>query len=119
MKNQDIAVISIGAFPKEKTGFDGASVAATETEPGVLWKNDKIFQSVKELKNQGMIIIASVHDGDEYSFKTNDAQRDFAQKLIDSGVSLVLESHTHVLQPIQRYKEGIIAYGLGNFVFPG
>ena len=119
VKNQNVAIISVGAYPKERSGFDGAEVAATSENPGVLWKNDKIFQSVKELKNQGMIIIASVHDGDEYSFKTNDAQRDFAQKLIDSGVSLVLESHTHVLQPIQRYKEGIVAYGLGNFVFPG
>lgn len=119
VKNQNVAIISVGAYPKERSGFDGANVAATGENPGVLWKNDKIFQSVKELKNQGMLIIASVHDGDEYGFKTNEAQKDFAEKLIDSGVSLVLESHAHVLQPIQRYKDGIIAYGLGNFVFPG
>ena len=119
IRGQKIAIISVGNYPKERSGFDGANVAATGENPGVLWKNDKIFQSVKELKNQGMLIIASVHDGDEYGVKTNEAQKDFAEKLIDSGVSLVLESHTHVLQPIQRYKDGIIAYGLGNFVFPG
>lgn len=119
VKNQDIAVISIGAFPKEKTGFDGASVAATETEPGVLWKNDKIYEDIKSLKEKGYLIIASVHDGYEYNFAASESQIEFAKKLVDSGVDLVLETHAHVLQPIERYKDGLIVYGLGNFIFPG
>ena len=119
VKGQKVAIISVGNYPKEQSGFDGANVAATEEKAGVLWKNEKIYEDIKSLKNQGMLIIASVHDGNEYGFITSKSQREFAEKLIDAGVSLVLESHTHVLQPIEWYNGGIIAYGLGNFIFPG
>ena len=119
IRGQKIAIISVGNYPKERSGFDGANVAATEEKAGVLWKNEKIYEDIKTLKNQGMLIIASVHDGNEYGFVTSKSQREFAEKLIDAGASLVLESHTHVLQPIEWYKDGIIAYGLGNFIFPG
>lgn len=119
IRGQKIAIISVGNYPKERSGFDGANVAATEEKAGVLWKNEKIYEDIKTLKNQGMLIIVSVHDGNEYDFVTSKSQREFAEKLIDAGASLVLESHTHVLQPIEWYKDGIIAYGLGNFIFPG
>ena len=119
IRGQKIAIISVGNYPKERSGFDGANVAATEEKAGVLWKNEKIYEDIKKLKNQGMLIIASVHDGNEYGFVTSKSQRVFAEKLIDAGASLVLESHTHILQPIEWYKGGIIAYGLGNFIFPG
>lgn len=119
IRGQQIAIISVGNYPKERSGFDGANVAATEEKAGVLWKNEKIYEDIKTLKNQGMLIIASVHDGNEYGFVTSKSQREFAEKLIDAGASLVLESHTHILQPIEWYKDGIIAYGLGNFIFPG
>ena len=119
VKNQDVAIISIGAYPKEVSGFDGKNYAATETSAGVLWKNEKIYEDIKSLKEKGYLIIANVHDGNEYEFVPNKSQKDFAKKLIENGVNLVLETHTHVLQPIERYKEGLIAYGLGNFIFPG
>lgn len=119
IKNQSLAIISIGDYPTERSGFDGSEYAATETEAGLLWKNDEIYEDIKALKEEGMLIIANVHTGNEYMFSVNELQRDFAEKLIDAGVSLVLESHAHVLQPIEWYNGGIIAYGLGNFVFPG
>jgi poly-gamma-glutamate synthesis protein (capsule biosynthesis protein) len=39
-----------------------------------------------------------------------------AHKMIDSGASLILGHHPHVLQGIERYKDGFIVYSLGNFV---
>ena len=119
IRGQKIAILSVGNFPKEQTGFDGANVAATEEKAGILWKNEKIYEDIKSLKSQGMLIVVCVHDGFEYNFVPSKAQRSVAEKLIDAGASLVLESHTHILQPIEWYKNGIIAYGLGNFIFPG
>ena len=40
-----------------------------------------------------------------------------AHAAIDAGAALVLGSHPHILQPIERYHGGLIAYSLGNFVF--
>lgn len=37
--------------------------------------------------------------------------------MIDSGADIVLGHHPHVLQGIEFYKRGVIAYSLGNFVF--
>jgi len=37
--------------------------------------------------------------------------------LIDAGADLILGHHPHVTQKIDMYKDGLIAYSLGNFVF--
>ena len=44
-------------------------------------------------------------------------QRIEAHAAIDAGAALVIGSHPHVLQQIERYHGGLIAYSLGNFVF--
>jgi len=41
--------------------------------------------------------------------------RTFAHNAIDSGADIVVGSGPHVLRGIERYKEKIIAYSLGNF----
>lgn len=40
-----------------------------------------------------------------------------AHKLIDNGASLILGHHPHVIQGIEEYKHGLIAYSQGNFQF--
>ncbi|MFH1761284.1 MAG: CapA family protein, partial [bacterium] len=45
-------------------------------------------------------------------------QRDLAHRIIDDGALLVLGHHPHVMQGIERYKNGVIVYSLGNFFFP-
>ena len=37
--------------------------------------------------------------------------------MIDAGALLVLGHHPHTLQGWERYRGGLIAYSLGNFVF--
>jgi len=44
-------------------------------------------------------------------------QRLEAHTAIDAGAALVIGSHPHVLQEIEPYHGGLIAYSLGNFVF--
>ena len=41
----------------------------------------------------------------------------FAHLAVDSGASVVLGHHPHVIQPVEKYKDGYIFYSLGNFVF--
>jgi poly-gamma-glutamate synthesis protein (capsule biosynthesis protein) len=43
----------------------------------------------------------------------------FAHALIDAGADAVIGHHPHVLQGIERYGRGVIAYSLGNFIFGG
>ncbi len=62
-------------------------------------------------------IVVSVHWGEEHERHPRQAQRDFGRAAIDAGADLVLGHHPHVLQSLERYREGFIVYSLGNFVF--
>lgn len=44
--------------------------------------------------------------------------RQFAQQLIDAGVNIVVGCHSHCVQGGEKYKDGYIVYGLGNFFLP-
>lgn len=46
-----------------------------------------------------------------------DYQRPLGYALIDAGADLVLGHHPHVVHGVERYKDGLIAYSLGHFLF--
>jgi poly-gamma-glutamate synthesis protein (capsule biosynthesis protein) len=62
-------------------------------------------------------VVVSVHWGTEFEAHPAPSQIEAAHLLVDAGADLVLGHHPHVLQDIERYHGGVIAYSLGNFVF--
>ena len=79
-----------------------------------------VADHVKALKKAGAdIIIASMHWGQEYWYVPNSDQILIAQTAIDAGADIVYGHHPHVLQKIEKYKDGIIFFSLGNFSFGG
>lgn len=78
---------------------------------------DRLRSQVRALKSQADYVVVAMHAGNEYTSEPTTAQRDFAHAAIDAGAGLVVGSHPHWLQPCERYKEGLIFYSLGNFVF--
>ena len=62
-------------------------------------------------------LVCSLHWGDEFIDWPSAQQITFAHELIDAGVGLIIGHHPHVLQAIEEYHDGIIAYSLGNFLF--
>ena len=92
--------------------------AATETTPGVAWYNrERLKESIKEVEKEVNLIVFSIHYGVEYQPKPNQNQIDISKNAIDMGVDLVIGHHPHVIQPVEEYGGGIIAYSLGNFIF--
>lgn len=63
------------------------------------------------------LLIVAVHWGDEYEEKPTAYHQKAARGLIDAGADLLIAHHPHVLQGIERYKQGLIAYSMGNFLF--
>jgi hypothetical protein len=54
--------------------------------------------------------------GSEYAYGENRGDsRAFAHAAVDAGADLVLGSGPHVIRGIERYKDRLIAYSLGNF----
>lgn len=77
----------------------------------------KMKLDVEELKKEVDVVVVSMHSGVEYETEPNSFQRNFARSAIDSGASLVVGHHPHVVQSAEKYKDGYIFYSLGNFVF--
>lgn len=63
------------------------------------------------------VLIGFVHWGEEYEDGPSGAQRKAAHALIDAGADLVVAHHPHVLQGVEVYGDGLIAYSMGNFLF--
>ena len=79
--------------------------------------NKNITIDIKNLKLKCDTVIVSLHWGIENVFYPSPQQIRLAHNLIDSGAALILGHHPHVVQGIERYKNGLIAYSLGNFQF--
>lgn len=62
-------------------------------------------------------IVVSFHWGSELAVTPHSYQVSTARAAIEAGADVVLGHHPHVLQGIERYRNGIIFYSLGNFAF--
>jgi len=91
---------------------------ATGENPGISrFNEEEIIRSIKEETKSEDIVIISLHWGDEYKTQSNDFQKRFGRALIDAGADMIIGHHPHVAEEVEYYKDGWIAYSLGNFVF--
>jgi poly-gamma-glutamate capsule biosynthesis protein CapA/YwtB (metallophosphatase superfamily) len=77
----------------------------------------RMRRDVADLKTRAGVAVVSMHAGDEYSPRPNERQTEFAHAAIEAGASVVAGHHPHVVEPWERYREGVIFYSLGNLVF--
>ena len=80
-------------------------------------KHSYVQEDIASLKKLVDVTIVSLHWGIENWSYPSPSQIDTARKIIDLGADLILGHHPHVLQGIEKYKNGYIAYSLGNFIF--
>ncbi|MBI2123936.1 MAG: CapA family protein [Candidatus Wildermuthbacteria bacterium] len=94
---------------------------AGENSPGIAWVNEskipEFQQDIKQAKQKADILVVSVHFGEEYQTQPSETQKLIAKSAIDAGADIVIGHHPHVVQLIEQYKNGWIAWSLGNFVF--
>jgi poly-gamma-glutamate capsule biosynthesis protein CapA/YwtB (metallophosphatase superfamily) len=85
---------------------------------GILYADDPRFSELVENASREVdILVVSLHFGEEYRAEPTDRQRELAYSAIDAGADIVAGHHSHIIQDVSRYKDGIITYGLGNFIF--
>jgi poly-gamma-glutamate synthesis protein (capsule biosynthesis protein) len=70
-------------------------------------------------RDSAQFVLVNIHWGTEKATTPDARQVDLAHRMIDAGADAVIGHHPHVLQGIERYKNGVIAYSLGNFIFGG
>jgi len=91
-----------------------ATAARAGTAPGI----DRYYrQDIAEARKVADYVLVSFHWGTESSATAKPYQVAAAHRAIDAGADVVIGHHPHVLQGIERYKNGVIFYSLGNFAF--
>jgi poly-gamma-glutamate capsule biosynthesis protein CapA/YwtB (metallophosphatase superfamily) len=77
----------------------------------------RAIEDISRARASADIVIVFEHWGIEYAQYPVRYQRLLGRTLIDAGADAVIGAHAHVVQPIEIYKNRLIAHGLGNFVF--
>jgi len=89
-----------------------------DVSPGVArFELESTVSEVSRLSDRVDTTVVSLHWGIENLSYPSPAQVQAAHALVDAGAQLVLGHHPHVVQGIERYRKGCIAYCLGNWVF--
>ena len=115
-----IAFLAYVTVPVELGGYDPGTWAATDDTPGVAWLDiPTMTEEIAAARRDADLVVVLLHFGLEWEPEPSAAQREQARAAIDAGATLVIGSHPHVLQPLEAYGDGLIAYSLGNFVFDG
>ena len=85
---------------------------------GIAHVDDGTFEhDIRLAASTADIVIASFHWGNEYTYQPTVRQIAIAHKAIDAGADIVLGNHPHWIQPIELYRDKLIVYSHGNFIF--
>ena len=112
----------------EADGLTVGFVACTDVLPdGFAATNDdygvcsagyaNLYENVLEASLYSDFVVVYIHWGNENNLRITNSQREIAQRLVDCGADIVIGSHPHILQEVEQYKNGIIFYSLGNYIF--
>lgn len=122
---KDVNGIKI-AFLAYTYGTNGITVPKDKSYCVNLIDKDLIKEHIELAKQQDVdVICVNMHWGAEYKLTPNSTQKDLADFLFENGVDIILGSHPHVLEPMEKRtvtledgtkKDGFVIYSLGNFV---
>lgn len=122
---KDIDGIKI-AFLAFTYGTNGIPVPSDKSFAVNLIDDNFILQQISLAKEQNPdLICVSMHWGAEYQTKQSSEQERLANLLFTNGVDVILGSHPHVLQPMEKRtitledgstKDCFVIYSLGNFM---
>gem|GEM_PF-600792 len=111
IRNKSLNLISV-------SNIGEARLFATDTKPGVApLQLNRLKKIIEEKENKDKIQMLSVHWGVEYSPEPTKEQIKQAHELINFGFKVVIGHHPHIPQGVEKYKNGVIIYSLGNFLF--
>lgn len=122
---KDVNGIKI-AFLAFTYGTNGIPIPSDKPFAVNLIDKNLILNQISLAKEQNPdLICVNMHWGTEYQTKQNKEQEKLANLLFSNGVDIILGSHPHVLQPMEKKtitleygstKDCFVIYSLGNFM---
>ncbi|MEK7622071.1 MAG: CapA family protein [Patescibacteria group bacterium] len=93
-------------------------ITRAESRPAVAFLDlEQVIPDITRAEELADLTVVLLHWGNEYETKHNARQEILAHAMIEAGADLVVGHHPHVAQEVETYRDGYIAYSLGNFVF--
>lgn len=77
----------------------------------------QVIKLIKQYDSQVDWLIVSIHWGNEYLPAPEKWRISFARDMVDAGADIIHGHHPHVWQNSEVYKDKLIFYSLGNFIF--
>jgi poly-gamma-glutamate capsule biosynthesis protein CapA/YwtB (metallophosphatase superfamily) len=98
-------------------GFSPSQVAEKNKGGSALGSLENIRTTVRNEQQAGRATIVQYHGSLEYTEEPSMVTETRLKTAIDEGADIVIAHHPHVTQGIEIYKNKLIAYSMGNFVF--
>jgi hypothetical protein len=94
------------------------ALAAGPESPGVARMDGTwAARAVREAREQADVVIVSCHWGQPLVSEVSLEQMAAAETLLEAGADVIVGHGAHVLQAVSYRGEGVVAYGLGDFVY--
>jgi len=77
-----------------------------------------IKKSIEKIQHDVDLVILCIHSDLEFTNYPAPWKVQLSRKLARAGADIVVHHHPHTLQGIEIYQGSLIAYSLGNFIFP-
>ena len=121
IKGTKVAFLGYTAIPGNfEAGPNSTGNAFIKIAPWYPFNEASIAQmeaDIKTAKIKAEVVIPFFHWSEEYVHVPNEQMRQVAHRAVEAGATMVVASHPHWVQGIEWYKDTLIAYSLGNFVF--
>ena len=116
IERRGISILFLAYSDESTGGFNEAH----DNRPGVAPLDiEFIKEDIRKNRELVNCMVVSLHWGEEFNHYPSPKQVTYARAIIDSGADIILGHHSHVLQGIERYKSGVIAYNLGSMMMSG
>lgn len=76
----------------------------------------KIKKDISEAKKISDFVVVALHFGTEYERYPNNEQKKIVHAITLAGADMIIGSHPHVIQPVDKVNNIYVAYCLGNFL---
>jgi len=115
----EIAYINVNGRVIAFLGFgDTTRYYAGNSKAGIAPLSRKLMaEQIGKAKRRADLVIVSLHADMEFTYYPSTWRVKLSRWLIEQGADIIAQHHPHVMQGIEQYKQGLIAYSLGNFIF--
>jgi poly-gamma-glutamate synthesis protein (capsule biosynthesis protein) len=77
---------------------------------------DALTARLNAIRRPGDVVVVSVHWGPNWGYPVAPEEEQFAHRLVDGGVDVVLGHSSHHPKRVEVYRDRLVLYGTGDFI---